>query len=128
MFTKKLTKTKAYLEILLLYLNNSSEEVALLLGRRSEQRTRNHHQKIFRKVWTMYVENAGQKKDEFFMTLIKLRLFLQIFLDILEFIWWSLHSSILFINIGWEVTWSHLCRKIKLFNHNQNIKPEIFKI
>ena len=87
MFTKKLTKTKAYLEILLLYLNNSSEEVALLLRRRSEQRTRNHHQKIFRKVWTMYVENAGQKKDEFFMTLIKLRLFLQIFLDILEFIW-----------------------------------------
>ena len=75
-------------------------KVALLLRRRSKRGTRNHHQIIFSKVWTIYIENAGQKKDEFFMILIKLRLFLQIFLDILEFIWWSLHSSFLFINIG----------------------------
>ena len=38
-------------------------KVALLMRRRSEQRTRNRHQRIFGKVWTIYIENVDQKTN-----------------------------------------------------------------
>ena len=63
--------------------------------------TRNLHQRIFRKVLTI---RKRWSNDEFFYdseTDIKLPTsFLQIFLNILEYIWWSLHSSILFISMS----------------------------
>ena len=37
------------------------DKVALLMRRNSERRTRNCHQIIFGKVWTIYVENVDQK-------------------------------------------------------------------
>ena len=49
-------------------------KVALLTMRHSQRGARNRHQRVFRKVWTIiYIENVDQK-DEFFMTLMKLRL------------------------------------------------------
>ena len=85
----------------------------------------------FRKVWTIDTENVDQRINFFWLWwnwgLIS---FLQIFLNILEYIWCSLHLSFLFIGMmGYkEVTWSLLCRRIKKpCNHNPNIKPEIFK-
>ena len=41
--------------------------------RRSECGTRNRHQIIFRKIWSIYIENVD-KNMIFFVTLIKLRL------------------------------------------------------
>ena len=38
-------------------------KVALLMRRRSEQRTRNRHQRIFGKVWTIHIENVDQKTN-----------------------------------------------------------------
>ena len=38
-------------------------KVALLMRRRSEQGIRNCHQIIFRKVWTIYIENVDQKMN-----------------------------------------------------------------
>ena len=37
------------------------DKVALLIRKCFERGTRNHHQIIFRKVWTMYIENVDQK-------------------------------------------------------------------
>ena len=51
-------------------LNN---KVALLTRKRSERGTRNYRQIIFRKVWTMYIENVDQKIN-FYMTLMRLKL------------------------------------------------------
>ena len=38
-------------------------KVALPMRRRSEQRTRNQHQRIFGKVWTIYIENVDEKTN-----------------------------------------------------------------
>ena len=68
-----------------------------------ERGARNRHQRIFRKVCTIGISvYIGNQKDEFFMIRIKLRLdflFLYIFLIILEYIWWSLHSSFLIVGM-----------------------------
>ena len=42
--------------------------------RRSEWGTRNRHQRVLRKVWTIYIGNVDQKMSFLGMTLIKLRL------------------------------------------------------
>ena len=106
-------------------------KVALLSNRCSEWGIRNCHQRIFRKIWTI---RKRWSKDEIFMTL-KLILdflftYMQIFLNILEYIWWSLQSSILFM--GMSKRWSKVICVVKLtdnsYNHNPNIKPEIFQI
>ena len=41
----------------------SHHTVALLMRRRSEQRTRNRYQRIFGKVWTIHIENVDQKTN-----------------------------------------------------------------
>ena len=89
------------------------DKVALLTRRCSEWGTRNRHQRIFRKVLTI---RKRWSKDEFFMTL-KLILdflftYIQIFLNILEYIWWSLQSSILFM--GTSKKWRKVICVVKL--------------
>ena len=37
--------------------------VAMLMRKHSEWGTRNHHQRIFRKVWIMYIESVDQKMN-----------------------------------------------------------------
>ena len=39
------------------------DKVTLLRRRRSERGTRNCHQRMFRKVWTTYIENVDQKMN-----------------------------------------------------------------
>ena len=92
-----LTKSK-YFESYTIKFTANNDKVALLTRRCSEWGTRNRHQRIFRKVLTI---RKRWSKDEFFMTL-KLILdfpftYIQIFLNTLEYIWWSLQSSILFM-------------------------------
>ena len=108
------------------------DKVALLTRRCSERGTWNRHQIIFRKVLT-YTYRKCWSKDEFLMILMKLRLdflfsFLQIFLNIFEYIWWSLHSRFLFMGMGnrWR---NVICiLKLKVIQPRPNIKPEIFQI
>ena len=67
------------------------------------------------------------------MTLMKKLRFGLLFinlLNILECIWWSLHSSFLFVVMGkrWRKV-IYLCREIKKsYKRNPNIKPYIFQI
>ena len=87
--------------------------LTLLTRRCSERGTRNRHESIFRKVLTI---RKRWSKDEFFMTL-KLILdflftYIQIFLNILEYIWWSLQSSILFM--GMSKRWRKVICVVKL--------------
>ena len=101
------------------------DKVVLLTRRQLERGTRNRHQRIFRKVLTMsdiYIYRKYWLKDEFYMTLMELRL------DFLEYIWRSLHSC--FYLWTWlrgdlksSVLWNW-----KSCNHNPNIKPNIFQI
>ena len=59
-------------------------------------------QRIFRNACTIYIENVDQKMNFLYdsdETEIRLP-FLHIFLNILEYIWWSLHLSFLFIDMG----------------------------
>ena len=39
------------------------DEVSQLMRKRSDCETTNRHQRIFRKVWTMYLENLDQKMN-----------------------------------------------------------------
>ena len=79
------------------------------------EQDRNRQQRIFRKILTIYIRKCWSK-DEFFMTL-KLILdflftYIQIFLNILEYIWWSLQSSILFM--GMSKRWRKVICVVKL--------------
>ena len=74
----------------------------------------------------MYIENINLKLWTFYDSdEIEIRLpFYRSFSTfantlIMVYIWWSLHSSFLFIGMGWEVTWSHFCHKIKSCKHIQ---------
>ena len=49
------------------------DKVLLLTKRRSLWETRNCQQRIFRKVWTIYIYRNCWSKDEFLMTLLNLR-------------------------------------------------------
>ena len=76
-------------------------KVALLMRRRSEPGTRNCHQIIFRRVWTIYIENVNQKMNFLYDSdEIEIRLPFYRFLFC-----WPLHSSFLFIECRWKVKW-----------------------
>ena len=78
-------------------------KVALLMRRRSEPGTRNCHQIIFRRVWTIYIENVNQKMNFLYDSdEIEIRLPFYRFLFC-----WPLHSSFLLIDIPcrWKVKW-----------------------
>ena len=54
--------------------------------------------------------------------------FLQIFLNILEYVWWSLRSSILFMGMG-KKRWLKVICVVKLSHRTTiNVKVEIFQI
>ena len=69
------------------------DKVALLMRKHSEWGTRNCHQKSFRKVWIIYIENFDQKMNFLYNSLIKLRLNF-LFTDL------SQHFGMGFINMG----------------------------
>ena len=73
------------------------DNVALLMGKHSEVGTRNCHQKSFRKVWIIYIENGDQKMN---FSCDSDEIEIKLSFDILEYIWWFLHSSLLFVSMG----------------------------
>ena len=50
------------------------DKVVLLMERGSEWGTRNHHQRVFGKVWTIYIENVDQKMNVLWLYEIESRL------------------------------------------------------
>ena len=58
---------------------------------------------------------------------LKLDYLLTDLLNILEYIWWSLHSIFLFMGMG-KRRRKVMCCEIKSYNRNPNITPEIFQI
>ena len=72
MHNRETSQKKAFCNTNIKILQVLHDEIALLM-RRSGWGTRNCHQKRFRKVWGIYIENVDQMIN-FFMTLMKLRL------------------------------------------------------
>ena len=93
-------------------------KVAMLSRRLSERGTRNHYQIIFRKVlkpYGMHIENVDQKMNFLWLWWNwDLNSFLQIFLNILEYIWWSWRSSFLIMGMGKSKRWCKVICVVKL--------------
>ena len=104
--------TNIYIVKIFFVLHN---KVSLLNKRCSERGTRIRHQRNFKKVLPSnhILENIDQKINFYDPDETEIRFPLQIFLNIFECIWWSLHSSFLFMVIGKRWRKVILCLEIR---------------
>ena len=99
------------------------------MRKHSELGTRNCHQKSFRKVWTIYIENVDQKMN-FLYGSDEIEIRLSFYRSLSTF--WNIYGGLctqVFFFISMRVrngSKSFVSKNQKSYNHKPNIKPEIF--